>query len=99
MLELKLRGIQNERKIITMLVEEMKKARAQASIFSTSQGEDIEGEYTYPIPSSNLTTSPDSETTIKLELWQEIEALVFGINIGQPVFTASPSLEVAVIND
>ena len=75
-----------------MLVEEMKKTRAQASIFSMLEGEDIEGENTNPIPTLNLATSPNSKPrttpTTKLET-----------NISQPVFMPLPFPKVATTNE
>ena len=61
LLELQHQGIQKKRDKLTTLNKELKKTRAQASIFSTFEGEDIKGEYIDPIPASNLSTSPNSE--------------------------------------
>ena len=88
---------------ITVLVEEMKKTRAKASIFYTSKGENTEGEYTYPIPTPDLTTSLDSEPrtmpVTKLDPPHETEAPTFVTKISQLVFTPSPSPKVAATND
>ena len=43
-------------------------------MFFTSEGEDIEGEYTKPIPSPNLTTNPDSNPEIEVRSSSVVEA-------------------------
>ena len=71
-MELQLQGIQKQQKVLTTLIKELKKTKAQESIFSTLEGEDIEGEYIDLIssldltPSSDLTTSPDSKPRTEL---------------------------------
>ena len=65
LLELQLQGIQKQQEEITTVVEELKNIKARASIFSSFEEEDIEGEYTNPIPSPNMTPSPDSDSKPK----------------------------------
>ena len=69
LLELQLQGIQKQQEEITTVVKELKRIKAHACIFSTFEGEDIKGEYTYPIPSLNLMLSPDSSSKPKIEVW------------------------------
>ena len=81
------------------MVEELKKIKAQASIFSSSEGEDIEGEYTDPILSPDLMSSSDYGSKLKTKvrvshaqetnLPTEIEDPTFGRTISQLVFTPS----------
>ena len=61
LVELHLQGIQKRREELTTLIEELKKTKVQEVIFSTLEGEDIEGEYIDPLPSLDLTTSLDSK--------------------------------------
>ena len=48
------------REELAITLEELNKARTQAFISSMLEGDDIEGEYTDPILSPNLTANPDS---------------------------------------
>ena len=84
-------------------MEDLKKIRAQASIFSMSEREDLKGEYIDPIPSPNLTTNPKSKPrttpTTKPDLSQGTKVPAFGTNIAQPIFMLSPSLEATATND
>ena len=91
------------------MVEELKKIKAQTSIFPSSEGEDIEGEYMNPIPSPDLTLSLDSGLESKTEGWAsptqetnfpiETEDLAFEGKISQSVFTPSPSPLRVATND
>ena len=66
-MELQLQGIQKQQEELTALIEELKKTKAQDVVSSTLEGEDIKGEYTYPIPSLDLTTSLNYELRTELE--------------------------------
>ena len=43
LLKLQAQGIQKQQEEVTTMVEELKKIKAQTSIFPSSEGEDIEG--------------------------------------------------------
>ena len=69
--------------------------------------DDDEGEYTDPIPSLRLTTSPNSYMRIEVRLSFVVETKLpqettepsFGTNISQLIFSPSPSPKKATIND
>ena len=90
-------------------MEELKKSKAQESIFTMSEGDDDEGEHTNPILSPDLTTSLNISPEPRIEVQvptvaepkplQEIGAHAFGTNIEQTTFdTPSPALATAASN-
>ena len=92
------------REELTATLEELKKARPQASISLMSKGDDIERGYTDPISSLVLTTSLDFDPKAMMaanpELPQETKEPTFRTNIGQPVFdTPSPTPTTTATND
>ena len=107
LLELQIQGIQKQREELTTLNEELKKTKAQESMFSVSEGKDIEGEYVDLIPALDLTTSSNlnlrtevrSSSAIEVKIPQESTKPIYGTNISQPVFMPSPSLEAATTSD
>ena len=60
------------REELTTALEEMKKTKAQDSIFFMLEGDDDEGEYTNPKPSPDLTTSPDCDPRITIAAKPEL---------------------------
>ena len=82
----------------------MKRSKDEDFILSMSYEDNIDREYTDPIPSPVFTTSLDSNprTEVKLsfaveiELPQDTAKLSFGTKISQSVFTPSPSPEKAL---
>ena len=56
------------REELTTALEESKKSKAHYSIFSMSEGDDDEGEYTDPIPYPDLTISPDTGSEPRIEV-------------------------------